>query len=273
MSFTVDNQFELPPSGQADWDTSNNANWRIAERGQHITGFAGSAISSGQVCSVRSGGSLTPFNVQSALSTPHAIALTAVSSGTQGQFLTNGSVRSMTVWSGFIVVGEPVYVAINSPGFVVGSYAGALEPVGLAIAANAIMFRPGFPRPHPIVETHVATVGPVQTGSFGDFQVPVGRVATIRDLTIVSSHNRYKVQFWSGSSRVSSELEYETLTRSWSPFSSDITSTFFKDRAMFPHDGTDAASRWNMHGRISAQSGSGVTSARFVVTIISERMR
>lgn len=273
MSFTTDNQFELPPSGQADWDTAMSTNWRIAERGQHITATAGSAISSGQVCTVRSGGLLTPYNVQSAISYPHAIALTAVSSGAQAQFLTVGAVRSMGVWSGFITVGEPVFVAINSPGFLVGSYAGSTFPVGLAIAADAVLFRPGFPRILPIIETHVATVGPVTTGSFGDFSVPIGRHATIRDLTVVTSHNRYKVQFWSGSSRVSSELEYETLTRSWSPFSSDITSTFFKDRALFPHDGTDSASRWNMYGRISAQSGSGVTSAHFVVTIIAERVR
>lgn len=273
MPFTNDNQLETLPSGQADWDTAINANMGIIERGQHITGFAGSAVVSGQVCSVRSGGWITPFNVQSSIAYPHLLALTSVSSGAQAQFLANGVVRSMAIWSGFVTVGEPVFVAINSPGFLVGSYAGCTFPVGLALAHNAIMFRPGFPRVLPAIETHVATLGPITTGSFANFSLPIGQRATVRDLTVVTSHNRFKVAFWSGSSRVSSELEYETLTRSWSPFSSDITSTFFKDRAMFPHDGTDATSSFLIHGRVSAQSGSGVNSAHIVVTMLVERVR
>jgi hypothetical protein len=49
----------------------------------------------------------------------------------------------MTVWSGFITPGEPVYVAPNSVGFCVRSYPAAAHPVGVAIGVDAVMVAPG----------------------------------------------------------------------------------------------------------------------------------
>lgn len=273
MPFTNDNQLETLASGQADWDTGLNANFQIIERGHHITANAGIAVVSGQVCSVRSGGWVVPYDARSSNNPlPAMMAMQAVSSGAAGMFLATGTVRSMSIWSGFLTVGEPVFIAINSPGFLVSSYAGAMFPVGVALAANAVMFRPGHPVLR-LIETHSISVGPVLVGTFADFQLPVGRAATIRDLTITGSHDKFKVQFWSGSSRVSSELQYETLTTSWGTGSSDVKSNFLRDRAMFPHDGTDANSAWNIYGRLTAQSGTAVGSAAFTVRIIAERVR
>jgi len=273
MTFTTDQQLERQSAGQADWDTALNSNFSILERGRHLMAVAGATIGSGQVCVVSSGGFVMPMNAASTALAPHLISYKAVSSGDQTQFLLHGAIRSMTVWSGHITPGRAIHVSVQSLGFAVNSFAGCGESVGLAIGNDAIIFMPGHHRTLPCIDTNVNTVGPVLVNTFADFAVPVGRFATIRDLTYVGSHNRLKIQFWSGSSRVNSELIYETLTASFSPSSADITSTFYKDRALFPHENTDANSGWFMYGRITAQSGSGVGSAFANFTIISERVR
>jgi hypothetical protein len=273
MAFTADQQLETQAAGQADWDTALNGNFAIIERGRHLMAVAGSVISSGQVCVVGSGGFVLPMNAASTSLFPHLISYKSVGSGEQTQFLLNGNVRSMTVWSGHITPGLPVHVSVQSLGFLVSSFAGCGEAAGLAVGNDAIVFNPGQPRTLPSIDTNVNTVGPVTVGSFTDFVVPVGRHAIVRDLTYVGSHNRLKIQFWSGSARSASELVYETLTSSAAPASADVTSTYYKDRALFPHDNTDANSGWYMYGRITAQSGSGVSSAYANFTIISERVR
>ncbi len=273
MAFTTDQQLETQAAGQADWDTALNANFAIIERGRHLLALAGSAVGSGQVCIVGSGGYVLPMNAASTALFPQLISYKSVNSGDQTQFLLNGAVRSMTVWSGHITPGKPVHISTRSIGFPVNSFAGCGEAAGLAIGNDAILFNPGQPRTLPSIDVNVNTVGPILVGTYADFAVPVGRYATVRDLTYVGSHNRLKIQFWSGSSRVSSELIYETLTSSASPQSADITSTYYKDRALFPHENTDVNSGWYMYGRITAQSGTGVGSAYANFTILSERVR
>jgi hypothetical protein len=270
MSFTADNQFELIASGQADWDTSLNSNFAIAERGHHVTFQAGSAINSGDTLSMTNSGTVVRYNPGSRDAKCEFISPFAVTSGSNGMFVALGSIRSMTVWSGAILAGRPVYGSINSPGFLVSSFAGHKEQLGIATAVNAVRFDPNRPTfPYQVTETR--TVGPIVVGSEGNFEVPIGDRAIVREVTITSSHNRFKVQFWTNSNRSSSTLEYETLTRSWSPSSADVTSTYFTDQALFPHKGTDVGCPWLMHGKITAQSGTGVTSAYALVTIIAER--
>lgn len=273
MAFTNDQQLETQASGQADWDTALNANFAIIERGQHVKLSAGAAISSGQVCVVGSGGWVLPLNANSTALFPQLISYKGVSSGDNTQFLRQGIIRSLTVLSGKITNGKPVFVSVASPGFLVSSFAGCGEAAGLAIGNDAIIFSPGQPRTLPSLDTNVATVGPVLVGTYADFAIPVGRHATIRDMTVSGSHNRLKVQFWCGSTRANSELMYETLTSSASPGSADITSVYFKDRAMFPHENTDVNTGWYIYGRISAQSGTGVGSAYANFSLVSERIR
>jgi hypothetical protein len=270
-SYTHDNDLELIASGQDDWDTSINANFAMLERGHHAKLLAGSAVSSGQVVTVSGSGTVVPTDAMSAHVRAHFISPFSVSSGSNGYFLATGNIRSMAIWSAHITPGQPVFVAANSPGFVVRSFAGHGDPIGLAISHNAIRFSPGQPRVFPDRVTDVATVGPITVGSFGDFALLVGNRGIVRDVTVVSSHNRMKLYFWSGSSRVSSELLYETLTRSIDPGSVDINSTYFRDAALFPQRNTDASTTFYMYGRIDAQSGTGVTSAYAVVTVIAER--
>lgn len=272
-TFTNDNNLELQPSGQRDWDTSNNANYAILERGYHVKLAAATTIASGQVCTIGSGSIVWPMNANSMSNKPHLISYKSVTSGTQTQFISRGVVRSMGVWSGNINPGEPVFVSVSSPGFCVKSFAGCGKSVGIALAVNAVLFAPGHHEVFPDIVSYVNTIGPITVGSYGVFAAPMGWKGTIRDVIIQSSHDRMKLRFWSGSSNVSSELLYETLTRSWSPGSADITSVYYRDRALFPVENTDANSAWYLYGRVDAQSGTSVTSAYVAVTIIGERIR
>ncbi len=273
MAFTQDQQLELLSSGQADWDTSLNANFAILERGQHIYMTAGSAVNTGQVCSVLSGALVWPTNARSESNIPRLISYRAVSSGEAAQFQLRGSVRSMSIWSGNLRIGEPVFVSAQSAGMVVSSFAGHGHAVGWALAADAIAFGAGTFPVFPGLVTEVATVGPITTGSFSTFTLNPGNRGIVRNLTVISSHDRFKVRFWSGSARVNSELLYETLTRSWATSSADVTSTYFQDAALFPYRGTDVNTPWSVFGRIDAQANSGVSSAYAVVTFQVERFR
>jgi hypothetical protein len=273
MAYTNDQQLELLTSGQADWDTSINANMLILERGQHIVMSAGSAINSGQVLTVTSGAWALPLDARSIPNVPQLISYRSVSSGDTAQFLALGTVRSMSVWSGNIAPGELVYVSASSPGFCVKSFSGHGFPIGLALANDAVLFNPGAFPVFPELVTEVRTVGPITVGANGDFVIPIGNRGTVRDLTVVTSHNRYKVRFWSGSARVSSELLYETLTRSLAINTGDVNTPFFRDAAMFSYRGTDANTPWAIFGRINPQSATSVVSAYAVVTVVAERFR
>lgn len=143
MAFTNDQQLELLTAGQSGWDTSLNANMAILERGYHVQLTAGSAINSGQVCVVNSGGFALPLNASSSANWPGVISYRSVGSGEAAQFIAAGIVRSMSLWSGAIVPGQPVYVSTSSIGFCVSSFSGAGLPVGVAVGPTAILFRPG----------------------------------------------------------------------------------------------------------------------------------
>lgn len=273
MSFSNDQNLELQTSGQPDWDTGANANWAILERGYHVKISAGSAISSGQVCVVGSGGWVLPLNANSMSNKPHLISYKSVSSGDTTQFIARGVVRSMSIWSGNINAGEPVFTSVITPGFCVKSFAGCGPSVGWAINGTSIAFNPETPRTLPEIVSYVNTIGPIMVNTYASFAVPAGWKGTIRDLIVQTSHDRYKVRFWSGSTNANSELLYETLTRSWAISSADVTSTYYRDRALFPYENTDTSSAWYIYGRIDPQSSSGVGSAYVSVTVIAERIR
>lgn len=273
MSFTSDQGLELIPTGTADWDTSFNANMAALEAGLRVKAIAGSSVGSGWVGTLTGSGTVLPLDAQSRDFAPHVMALTNVGSGAEARFLANGVVRSMSIWSGHITPGQPVFVAASSAGLLVSSYAGHGEPCGVALNNNAVRFLPGYPRVFPALVTQVATTPIVLTGAAGDFALAIGQGAIVLDLRVVSEHDRYKVQFWSGSARTSGLLEYETLTRSLSTGSADVSSTSFHDRAMFPHIGSDVGSPHLIHGRVTAQSGSAVSSGYFGITVIAERFK
>lgn len=275
MAFTPNQQFEQATEGQADWDTVTNANWSIAERGYHINIAAGFAINSGQICTVNSAGFMMPFDARSLSIIPHAMAYRSVSSGEVAQFVADGAVTSMGVWSGFLKLGQPVFAAANSVGFCVSSYAGAHRSIGVAIANDAIRVSPGYPQVVPELTSEVQTVGPLQMGTAGNFAMTLANRGIARRVEILSnSGDAWKVRFWSGSSRVASELLYETLTRSVTAGNSvDVNSRYFLDQAMFPWFNTDTTSMALVFGRIDIQSGSSVNSATFSVNVWVERFR
>jgi hypothetical protein len=271
MSFTNDQGLELIASGGADWDTSVNANFAILESGIRVKATAGDTVNSGWVCTLTGSGTVLPLDAKSSAFYPHLMSMSEVASGAEGRFMSHGIVRSMGIWSGFITPGAPVFVAQNSPGLLTSSYAGHGEPCGVALAGTAVRFWPGYPRVFPSLVTEVYTSTILNVGTFVDFAVPIGRRTIVRDLVARATHDRFKIQFWSSSTRADSQLVYETLTRSWSPGSADVTSNYFRDGASFPFQSTDVGSAWLMHGRFTAQSGTSVTTGYISVTVIAER--
>ncbi len=274
MAFTPNQQLETGTEGQADWDTLVNGNSQILERGYHIRGSAGATVNSGQVVCVSSNGFILPMDARSLANVPHGVSYRSVASGEVAQFVSEGAISSMGVWSASLRIGQPVFVSPASLGFCVASFAGHGQPVGFATAANAIRVSPGNPNIFPELTTEVATVGPVLVGSYGDFSLSLANRGIAQSIKIISnSGNGYKVQFWSGSARVNSEMLYETLTHSTAIGSVDVNTIFFLDQAGFPWFNTDTASAALVFGRISVQSGSSVNTATFAVTAMVERFR
>lgn len=273
MSFTPNNQFESGTEGQADWDTLVNGNVQVADRGFHAKLTAGLAISSGQACVVNSAGYLVPMDGRSYDLTPQALSYRSVNSGEEAVFITDGAVNSMAVWSAFLIPGQPVYVAAASLGFLVSSYAGHGRPAGWALNKTSVRFQPTL-RVLPELTTEVMSVGPVLVGSYGDFAMTLANRGINRKLEVsAQSANLYKIQFWSGSARVNSELLYETLTHSTALGSGDVNSVYVLDQAMFPWFNTDTGSPALVFGRITVQSGCQVNSSNFSVTAQVERFR
>lgn len=275
MPFTNHQQLEVGAEGGADWDTLLNGNTQILERGFHIKGTAGSAIASGQICLINSAGYVVPMDARSLANRAAAISYRSVNSGVEAQFVTDGIVASMGVWSGSLKLGQPVFPSMSSSiGYVVASFAGHGNACGIAIAPDAIRFLPGFPNVLPELTSEVYSSGAVLVGSYVDFTMSLANRGIARTLKVSAlSANLYKVQFWSGSSRVSSELLYETLTRSTSIGSGDVNSLFYWDQAPFPWFNTDIASPALVFGRITVQSGCQVNTGFFSATVQVERFR
>jgi hypothetical protein len=275
MGFTNDNQLATDTSGQAVWDVDLNSNWQIVERGFHAVLTAAQAINSGDVCLVNSAGFATQYDSRSlGNKDAHCLSFGSVASGANGQFLMHGTVRSLSIWSGQIVPGQPVYVSPTTPGLLVSSYAGAAYSPGIALRADAVHFRPGMIEQFPERNVNSISVGATIVGSFSDFSFAPGNRGIVRNLQVnAQSASAYKVRFWSSSARTAGTLMYETLTSSHSVGSVDVTTLNFTDAAMFPWLNSDTSSLALMFGRIDHQTGSAVNSSTFSVIVEMERFR
>lgn len=276
MSLTNDNQLEVQVDGVANWGAGLNANFQILERGFHLTGLAGAAVVSGQVLMAQSG-YVYPYDSRSlSLGYPVGMALTSVSSGASLMYLFEGVVRSMTIWSGNITPGQPVYVHPTSPGFCVDSFIAAAYPIGLALDNNAILVSPGRFNPLPEITTQVVSKNDLATGVTWDFAMQLAHRGIVRKLRVkTNSHDAYKVQLHSNSTRASSELLYNTLTTSVNGGNQDfdIKSLDFIDQAGFPVYSTNTSSPGLLYFRIQPQSIATVSSAEMWVELTVERFR
>jgi len=274
---TTQNQgFVLPSEGSADWDTTVNAALTLMDKGVLLRATAAETVNSGQAVYVNSNGQAYLHDPMSLdLRAPHAVAYDVTSTGDEGYFVAYGMVRSMTVYSGHITPGQPVFTAPGSPGFLVSSYAGANHPVGIAIGADAIMVAPGM---HPVTPRKVTDSSSVVTlavGTHYDFDLDLGHRGIVTNLNVTAqSCDAFKVQLWSGSARASGELLYETVTTSVDGGASDydVNTLNYTDAALFPWENTDTGSPALIFGRISAQSASSVGSSDFTVTLIGEML-
>lgn len=269
--------YSKPGDGAADWDTDTNANWELADKGILLKATAGETIGSGHAVMVNSDGQAYLHDPASLdLVAPHGISVDVSSSGDEAFYVSYGVIRSMDIWSGNITPGQPVFSALSSPGFLVGSYPGANFPAGVALGDDAILVAPGMHSVTPRKVTNADSTAILQVGTFFDFDVELGHRGLVTNLEIItSSCDAYKVRFWSGSARVSSELLYETLTTSVDGGASDfdVSSLTFEDAALFQFENTDTTSPFLIFGRIDCQSASAVGSSDFGITVIGELMR
>lgn len=134
-----DNPFVTPVSGQADWDSSLNADFGVLERGYHVTERAGVAINSGQVLWLNSGGFFFPFDPNSKTIYPTAMAYTAAASGDSLTALAWGIVRSLGINSPAIP-GFALYTSALTPGVIVTTPNG--PKIGRGLAGYGVLFNP-----------------------------------------------------------------------------------------------------------------------------------
>lgn len=271
MPYTNDLDLNIQDAGAADWDNGLNANFQILERGFSFRAFAGTDIATYAVCVLNNSAWMSPYDARSlALGQMMAVPRISVSSGAEGLFFHSGVIRSMSI--GSLMIGDPVFPISDgsSLGLMVHSYAGCREAVGYAVARNAVVIKPY--RIFPDYGTIVLS-GPAMgfaADSAWNFNIPIGQKGQINKLTVRAnslSAYAYKIFMHSNSSRVNSELIYETLTRSWSPVSSDVTSSFYLDGQGFPYRSTEINSYGLIHGRVQIQSGHGANSGSFSMTI------
>ena len=271
MSFTDDNNLEIPTTGAADWDGPLSSNFTALGRGFEFKATAGFPVNTGDaICLL--GNFVRPYDASS-LDAPRPIAVsrTSVGSGEASQFMVQGVVRSLELWSGHVTRGEPVFVDPASPGFLVNCYSAARRAVGWAVDVNAVLVKPFDPLTE---ETSQVVSFAFAVGSAHDFEVEVGHRGMVRRLTSVSdSVDAYKIRFWSGSSRVSSELLYETVTTSVDAGAQDfdVNTLEFLDRSVWAILNTDTASPGLVFGTIDVQSASSVASGDASLTLVVER--
>lgn len=164
----TDNPFNTPVSGQADWDSGLGLDFQVIERGYHITERAGTAISTGQVLWMNSGGFFFPFDPNSKSISPSAFSYMAAASGDSMPALAWGIVRSLGVGA----PGELLFTSATTPGLAVRSYAGAFRPIGMGLSGGGILFAPAR------VTVNLRNVGDLNLSSLGNGQVVMWSDAT-----------------------------------------------------------------------------------------------
>lgn len=137
----MDNPFIVPSDGEADWDSSLNADLHTVDRGYHVTERAGTAINTGQVLWLNSGGFAFPYDPNSTTAYPHAMAYTAAASGDSLTALAWGIVRSLGINSPAIP-GFGLYVSALTPGLIVTSPFG--HKIGRGLTGRGVLFNPAI---------------------------------------------------------------------------------------------------------------------------------
>ncbi len=272
MSFSDDNNLEIPTSGVADWDSPLNGNFNALARGFQFAGIAGEQVNTGNaVCML--GAFVHPYDASSREGPqPIGVARTALGSGDAGQFQSQGTIRSLSIWSGHFTVGERVYADPASLGFLTNSYSAAQYPVGWALAEDAILISP-----EPAIREKITWTLSLAliVGSAHAFELDLGERGVVHKLNMVcDSIQNYKLQFWTGSARVGSEELYETVTTSvdGAALDFDVATRNFLDRSTWTYWNTDTASPGLIFGTITVQSLNAVGSGDASLTFLVERM-
>ncbi len=272
MSFSDDNNLDIPTSGVADWDSPLNGNFNALARGFQFAGVAGEQVNTGNaVCVI--GAFVHPYDASSREGPrPLGVSRTAMTSGSAGQFQINGTIRSMDIWSGHFTVGKQVFADPASLGFLTSSYSAAKYPVGWALAEDAIMVRPENFQPEKITSTiSFALI----VGSAHAFELHLGESGIVHKINVVcDSIQNYKLQFWTGSARVGSEELYETVTTSidGAALDYDVATRNFLDRSTWSYWNSDTSSPGLIFGTITVQSLNVVGSGDASLTFLVERM-
>jgi hypothetical protein len=267
MSITNDNLLELQSAGQADWDSGLNADFSILERGYHGVFRAGAAINTGHVVWINSGGYAFHFNPNSEDARPHGFAFTGAASGDNIQLLLTGIVRSLGVCSASIP-GLDLFVSPASPGYVASSYSAASRRIGIGAGGWGVYFNPWGQRN--VEETLTRSINIVAVvGSDHLFSIDPGKRGWVREARMISnSADLVSLTFYSGSTRASSERLYETRSGGVTTVGS------FLDRAGWPYENTEANTLSGLlFGKVSINSGAGVTSNDLQVRLVVDRWR
>jgi hypothetical protein len=227
----MDNPFDIPASGQADWDSGLQQDFYAIERGYHVTERAGQAVSSGQVLWLNSGGFFFPYNPNSAATQPHAYAFTAAASGDSLTALGWGIVRSLAINSP-VVPGQPAFC--NASGFLSAATLGLA--VGYGLSGRGILFNPQ--KPSPPTASYTPTYFPTSlainavVGSLHTFTFSLGnRIGDNRRVRLNgSSAAHVELKLYGDAGMTGAGLQYSTISGGVSAVNS------FNDRAGWPFD-------------------------------------
>lgn len=260
----MDNPFVTPTSGQADWDASLTADILAIDRGFHVTERAGTAISTGQILWLNSGGFFFPFNPNSESIRPHAMAYTAAASGDSLTAVAWGIVRSLSINSPS-VPGKTLYVSALTPGLIVTSYAACNRPIGRGLAGYGVLFNPGVDLFPEQITSSIAIAA--VTGSLHLFSASAGRFGWNRQTALVAaSANLVELKWYSDAART--KLLYATISGGVSAVGS------YQDRAGWPWENTDASTLGDLvYGSLKVMSAAGVGSDTVSVQQIWDRHR
>ena len=268
MAFTNNNDFSVPATGQGDWDSDLSGNWQIIDRGYHAKLSAAVPINSGDIIWVASGALAWQYDAKSLdLTEPFGMAYKAVASGENADFLRQGVVSSIGTWSGFMTIGQPVYVDPGSPGFPANSYSAAAFAVGIALAADTVLVSPGTIHSEREHLHNVQSLGELVVGSAHFTTIDVGHAGIINAIELISnSVDAWSAKLFSGSAQVASEQLFSIGSTNPESFS------LFQTGAVV-YRNTDITSPGLLFAAITVESGSGVGSGHVNVVIHAERFR
>ena len=243
----MDNPFDTPVTGQADWDSGLGANFQAIERGYHVSERVGVAVNTGNILCLTSSGWLVPWDVNSTVPAL-AMAYTAALSGETVTALAWGISRSLSINS-VAIPGQLLYGSATTPGLIATSPNGA--PIGVGLTGNGILFNPaktagggGGGGYTPTYFTSSLAINAV-VGSLHTFTTSFGAFfGDNRRLRVNgSSASHVELKLFSDSART--KLQYQTFSGGISAVNS------FNDRAGFPID-TDSGT---IYGTLSILSG------------------